>query len=157
MSPRYHSCKGSGWKFERLLDSAERILLALLRITRYPFSGKACFCIALRDVPKRFSLCQMITNPEQKCSLAHDIVRVIFCVPKDKPNHWRYAIIAYGGIRTHEYRAWQAQGARILLAYTLEYPRAPLWRIDSNTRLKYPCKHILTFRALFFTEKKLRR
>ena len=60
--------------------------MALFGITRYPFSGKARFCIALRNVPKHFSLCRMITNVRIK-TFSHTIsCTVLFCVPKDKTN-----------------------------------------------------------------------
>ena len=79
MSLRYHSCKSSGWKFECFRHGAESDLLAPIGITRYPSSGKAYFCIAPKDTPRRFSLCRMITNV------------TFFAFWGNPPNHWRYA------------------------------------------------------------------
>ena len=55
----YHNSKEQKLKdYERelnLLDGGKWSMVIHL-------TGKACFCIALRDVPKHFSLCRMITN-----------------------------------------------------------------------------------------------
>ena len=86
MRSRYHSCKSSGWKLKYFRHGAESTLLAPIGITRYPFSGKACFCIAPKDTPRRFSLCWMITNLWIKTfSHTKGGFRVpSSCVPKDK-------------------------------------------------------------------------
>ena len=79
----YHSCKSSGWKLKYFRNGAESTLLAPIGITRYPFLGKACFCIAPKDTPRRFSLSRMITNLRIKRSRTQLSVP-FFCVPKDK-------------------------------------------------------------------------
>ena len=59
--------------------------MALFGITRYPFSGKARFCIALRDAPKRFSLCRMITNVRLK-TFSHTISCTVLLRPEGQTN-----------------------------------------------------------------------
>ena len=69
------------------------------------------------------------------------------CRFRQSPYHWRYAIIAYGGIRTRDKWTWQvlrgvephlfwvlgthqiAKEQEILPAYTLALPCAPQWKI----------------------------
>ena len=155
MRSRYHSCKSSGWKLKYFRHGAESTLLAPIGITRYPFSGKAYFCIAPKDTPRRFSLCRMITILQNK-TFSHTVTCTVFLRPEGQIQTTGDTLLAHGGIRTREKRALQAQSASVLLAYTSEHPRAPLWRINSNTGLKVPCKHILPIHIPFFTEKKLR-
>ncbi len=50
-------------------------------MARYPSSGKACFCIALRDVPKHLSLCRMITNVKIK-TFSHTISCTVLLRPE---------------------------------------------------------------------------
>ena len=51
--------------------------------TRYPLSGKACFCIAPRALPGHCASCRMITN--LVCVTRKLSLRVLSsCVPKDK-------------------------------------------------------------------------
>ena len=96
MRSRYHSCKSSGWKFQCFLHGAERNLLAPIGITRYPFSGKAYFCIAPKDTPRRFSLCRMITNLKIKRSRTRKESSVyrLLASRRTNPNLWRYAFSA---------------------------------------------------------------
>ena len=93
MRSRYHSCKSSGWKLKYFRHGAESTLLAPIGITRYPFSGKACFCIAPKDTPRRFSLCRMITNLKIKRSRTRKESSVyrLLASRRTNPNHWRYA------------------------------------------------------------------
>ena len=158
MRSRYHSCKSSGWKLKYFRHGAESTLLAPIGITRYPFLGKACFCIAPKDTPRRFSQCRMITKLRIKTfSHTKEAFRVpSSCVPKDKSKPLAIRFWRTAGFEPAKRELNRLKGARILLAYTLEHPCAPLWRIISNTGLKVPCKHILPIHIPFFTEKKLR-
>lgn len=49
---------------------------------------------------------------QNKNVLAHDFVYRSFCVPKDKTNPLAMRFATHGGIRTREYRAWQAQRSK---------------------------------------------
>ena len=91
---------------------------------------------------------------QNKNVLAHDFVYRSFCVPKDKTNPLAIRFSTHGGIRTREYRAWQAQGASVLLAYTLEHPRAPLWRIWLKHRLEVTLQAYFTILFTVFHGKK---
>ena len=87
--------------------------MAPIGITRYPFPGKACFCIAPRDPPRRFSLCRMITNlgikrsRTRKGSSVYRLLR-----PEGQIQTTGDTLLAHGGIRTREKRAFQAQWSK---------------------------------------------
>ena len=82
--------------------------MAPIGITRYPFSGKACFCIAPRNLPGHFSLCRMITNLRIKRSRTQ--LSVPFLRPEGQIQTTGDTLLAHGGIRTREKRALQARG-----------------------------------------------
>ena len=84
--------------------------MAPIGITRYPFSGKACFCIALKDLPGHFSLCRMITNLRIKRSRTQ--LSVPFLRPEGQIQTTGDTLLAHGGIRTREKRALQAQRSK---------------------------------------------
>ena len=49
------------------------------------------FCMAPHDIPRHFARCRMIANVRMKRSRTRFRVP-FFCVPKDKPIHWRYVL-----------------------------------------------------------------
>ena len=107
MSLRYHSCKSSGWKLKCFRHGAERNLLAPIGRTRYPFSGKAYFCIAPKDTPRRFSLCWMITNFRIEM-FSHTVkCTVLFASRRTNPIHWRYAFGRTAGLEPAKYELYR--------------------------------------------------
>ena len=85
--------------------------MAPIGITRYLFPGKARFCIAPKDPPRRFSLCRMITNLGIKCSRTQLSVP-FFLRPEGQIQTTGDTLLAHGGIRTREIRAEQAQRSK---------------------------------------------
>ena len=110
--------------------------------TRYPFPGKARFCIAPKDTPRRFSLCRMITNLGIKRSRTQLSVPFFYCVPKDNPNHWRYA---FGVRRDSNPRNTSLTGSRSKRSSGIHFG------ISSCTAVKDQLKHWLevTLQAYF--------
>ena len=88
--------------------------MAPVGITRYPFPGKARFCIAPRDLPGHFSLCRMITNALSRTFLHTKafLSCTVFLRPEGQIQTTGDTLLAHGGIRTRELRAEQAQRSK---------------------------------------------
>ena len=129
--------------------------MALFGITRYPFSGKARSCIAPGDAPKRFSLCQMITNARTKCSRTQVRVRHLLR-PEGQTNplairFWRTAGFEPAIIELDRLKGQAFFG----IHFGISSCTAVKDRLKH--RLEVTCKHILPSLPAFFTEKKLRK
>ena len=118
--------------------------MAPIGITRYPFSGKACFCIAPKDTPRRFSLCRMITNLKIKRSRTRKESSVyrLLASRRTNPNHWRYA---FGARRDSNPRKESFTGSKSKRSSGIHFG------ISSCTAVKDRFKHTLevTLQAYF--------
>ena len=93
------------------------------------------FCMAPHDIPRHFALGRMIAIVRIKRSRTRFSVP-FFCVPKDKPIHWRYvlqrtagfepAITVKRGVEPHRTGPWRKpRSTRLPCA---SHPRHTLWQ-----------------------------